>query len=123
MAGLSQQEIEAEDLKVHKNFIDSLNNAIHISFLINDASLSDSVLLMFGTGKDQSDLFSESYTFTCHDDECYLNVNGQEHQIVRHKAAFELELSDSVMDNTTYVTLYMFNNTGEKAVTLYDRLK
>ncbi len=115
------QDIKAKDFKVHNINIDNPNQ-YQISFLINDATLADSVHLMFGTGKGQNDLFHAQYPFSCSNGNCYITVNGQQHQVTRYKAAFQLTLSDDVKNNATYATLYIYQ-AGEKTHTLYYRLK
>ncbi len=113
--------LRCKDFKIHNTNIDNPNQ-FQISFLINDATLADSVHLMFGTGKDQNDLFHAQYPFSCSNGACYITVNGQQHQITRYKAAFQLTLSDDVRSQATYATLYVFKE-GEKTHTLYYRLK
>lgn len=115
------QALEVKDFKIHNTDID---NPLHyqVSFLINDASLADSVYLMFGTGKDQNDLFFARYTISCQDGNCYVNVDGQQHQVIRYKAGFPLVLTEEVKNNATNATLYIYQ-AGEQTHTLYYRLK
>lgn len=113
--------LQCKDLKIHNTNPENPNH-YQVSFLINDASQADSAQLVFGTAKGRDDLFSESYPFACNNGNCYLIVNEQERQITRYKAWFELTLTDAVLSNASYATLYVFK-AGPKAITLYYRLK